>query len=252
MSKSKRYPSSFQRSKRTRNKRVRSTKQPLPSRLLNLLFHFIIKAIIVALVILIFLKIAYNLLPDVINLDFLIDKDAIRQIVREELNSYNQSSVPTEESVEEQPSEPIAQTEPDTKVQVAKTPVTSRSGSILQRNSFTTKATYYHPGDDFKSTNRTGSGLTTSDFTLTTLPSGKQIYTYKGKLVVATATTYLINNKNVPTSYKQEGKHYFKYYDTFTTTLEGNQYECIVLDSCGAAMWASNPKRSNRLLYTYS
>ena len=57
-------------------------------------------------------------------------------------------------------------------------------------------------------------------------------YTYKGKVVVATATTYLL---------KQGWSHvdgivYHKYYDTLKFTLNGVTYDAIVLDSCGACM----------------
>lgn len=57
-------------------------------------------------------------------------------------------------------------------------------------------------------------------------------YTYKGKIVVATATTYLL---------KQGWSHvdgivYHKYYDTLKFTLNGVTYDAIVLDSCGACM----------------
>ena len=57
-------------------------------------------------------------------------------------------------------------------------------------------------------------------------------YTYKGKVVVATATRYLLKYGYA----EREGITYYKYYDTLTLTINGKEYECIVLDSCGAAM----------------
>jgi hypothetical protein len=57
-------------------------------------------------------------------------------------------------------------------------------------------------------------------------------YTYNGKLVLGTATTYLLKY-NYPSI---EGKRYFKYYDTIILVINGTQYEGIVLDSCGACM----------------
>ena len=57
-------------------------------------------------------------------------------------------------------------------------------------------------------------------------------YTYQGKLVVATATPYLLNYGYS----KKSSIRYFKYYDTFTIYINGGKYEAIVLDSCGAAM----------------
>lgn len=63
------------------------------------------------------------------------------------------------------------------------------------------------------------------------VPNEKGWYTYQGKLVVATATTYLQKSYGtIP------GKRYFKYYDTFTININGVDYSAIVLDSCGAAM----------------
>lgn len=225
-------------------------------KLFQAILTFILKIIITIVIILIALKIIYNLLPDCINLDFIVInqqdlKQEVHDLVHQELNSLTieNSELPIDSDTQ---SEPIAKVEPTKKTEVIeKAEVTSRGG-LDRPNSpnFSTKATYYHPGDDYGSSNRTGSGLTTSDFSTTTLPSGTRVYTYQNKLVVATATSYLFNAKGVKDAYKQEGKHYFKYYDTFKTELEGKQYECIVLDSCGAAMWASNPKRGNRLLYS--
>ncbi len=57
-------------------------------------------------------------------------------------------------------------------------------------------------------------------------------YTYQGKLVVATATTYLLNYGYA----RKDGITYRKYYDTLTLVIDGVEYEAIVLDSCGAAM----------------
>ena len=54
-------------------------------------------------------------------------------------------------------------------------------------------------------------------------------YTYQGKLVVATATPYMIN----VFGYKPN-KLYFRYYDELILTIDGVRYEAIVLDTCGA------------------
>jgi len=54
-------------------------------------------------------------------------------------------------------------------------------------------------------------------------------YLYKGKLVVATATPYMIKTFG----YKAN-KQYFKYYDELILTIDGKKYEAIVLDTCGA------------------
>ena len=57
-------------------------------------------------------------------------------------------------------------------------------------------------------------------------------YTYNGKLVIATATTYLA---------KQgwqvgNGVQLHKYYDEIILNINGVDYPAIVLDSCGACM----------------
>lgn len=63
-------------------------------------------------------------------------------------------------------------------------------------------------------------------------PNEKGWYTYKGKLVVATATPYMINVFG-----KKANKLYFKYYDELYITIDGVTYEAIVLDTCGACYW---------------
>lgn len=54
-------------------------------------------------------------------------------------------------------------------------------------------------------------------------------YLYKGKLVVATATPYMIS-----TFGKRSNIQYFKYYDELVLTIDGKKYDAIVLDTCGA------------------
>lgn len=44
---------------------------------------------------------------------------------------------------------------------------------------------------------------------------------------------YSVRNGNI----RQQGKHYFRYYDTLTIQIDGTNYEAIILDSCGASMW---------------
>lgn len=57
-------------------------------------------------------------------------------------------------------------------------------------------------------------------------------YTYQGKLVLGTATTYLLKYGYT----KREGTTYFKYYDTVTLRINGKEYQGIIIDSCGACM----------------
>ena len=54
-------------------------------------------------------------------------------------------------------------------------------------------------------------------------------YTYNGKLVVAGATYYMQNVFGV-----KENKLYFTYWDELVITIDGVDYEAIILDTCGA------------------
>ena len=74
----------------------------------------------------------------------------------------------------------------------------------------------------------TGSGLCDKNFKV----NSKGWYTYKGKLVVATATRYLFKSGFPQVS----GIRYYNYYDTLTIVINGTSYSAIVLDSCGACM----------------
>lgn len=57
-------------------------------------------------------------------------------------------------------------------------------------------------------------------------------YTYNGKLVLATATTYLANQG----WYVGEGVVLHKYWEDMTININGVDYQGIILDSCGACM----------------
>ena len=74
----------------------------------------------------------------------------------------------------------------------------------------------------------TGSGLCKKDLTL----NERGWYTYNEKIVVATATPYLINVFGA-----REGRDYFRYYDELRITIDGDPYDAIVLDTCGACYW---------------
>ena len=96
------------------------------------------------------------------------------------------------------------------------------------------RITSYYPSE---SSNITGSGKTTNDFDIINI-NGKQVYSYKGKIVVAGATKELLRSgysKNG--SQEPQNKHYFKYYETGKIKLYDTWYDFIVLDSCGASMW---------------
>ena len=87
------------------------------------------------------------------------------------------------------------------------------------------RLTSFYPNDELKTGDCTGSGFCSWDFGI----NENGWYTYKGKLVLAAATTYL--QKKFGT---KEGKTYFKYYDELNITIDGKVYPAIILDTCGA------------------
>ena len=90
------------------------------------------------------------------------------------------------------------------------------------------RMTYYHPGDSTNSGNTTASGLGTNAFKL----NNRGWYTYEGKLVVATAHDSLKSWKQ----YKNSTQETYNLYDELTLIIEGQEYDSIVLDKCGACM----------------
>ena len=87
------------------------------------------------------------------------------------------------------------------------------------------RLTSFYPNDELRTGDCTGSGFCSWDFGI----NEKGWYTYKGKLVIAAATTYL--QKKFGT---KEGRTYFKYYDEIDITIDGKVYKGIILDTCGA------------------
>lgn len=83
--------------------------------------------------------------------------------------------------------------------------------------------TNYYQGDGSSGTT-TASGLTTSDFDI----NDKGFYTYQGKVVLATANTTRLNWGLNP------GYESHELYEVITTEVNGQTYEAIVLDVCGA------------------
>lgn len=95
-------------------------------------------------------------------------------------------------------------------------------------NSYETRLTSYYANDGYETGNCTGSGLCTNNFSI----NDKGWYTYQDKLVVATATDYLLKyGFNL-----YDGVHTYKYYDEIILNIDGIDYESIVLDSCGNCM----------------
>lgn len=95
-------------------------------------------------------------------------------------------------------------------------------------NTYETRMTSYYPNDGPGTGSITGSGLGPNDFQV----NDKGWYTYQGKLVIATATDYLLKYGWI----LGEGVHTYRYYNELTLTIDGIDYPAIVLDSCGHAM----------------
>lgn len=95
-------------------------------------------------------------------------------------------------------------------------------------STYETRMTSFWANDGYGTGDCTGSGLCSWDFGV----NDKGWYTYNGKLVVATATTYL-------TKYGwslAKGVRTYNYYDEITLVIDGVDYPAIVLDSCGSSM----------------
>lgn len=196
------------------------------------------KYIFVIIIFLLTIVYLYKVLPDAIYIKTGLDEyddERIKELIREVLEENEELS---ETEAEEIVIENIEQGEK--KEQNSEKQITSRGSSSIRKTTSlgNFQITSYHPGDDYLSGTRTGSGKTTSDFETMKI-GNKDVYTYEGKIVVACATEELLasgyNVKGGGT--RQEGKHYFEYYDTGKLNIDGNWYEFIVLDSCGAAMW---------------
>ena len=94
--------------------------------------------------------------------------------------------------------------------------------------SYTTRMTSFWANDGYGTGECTGSGKCSWDFGV----NDKGWYTWQGKLVVATATTYLANQG----WYTAPGVHLYKYYEELVLTIDGVDYDAIILDSCGSSM----------------
>ena len=179
----------------------------------------------------------YNLLPDVIQLQqyIFINKDELQEMITDTV--HKELGKDNNEEINEQ--EIAVQEESEIKP-VAKAEVTSR-GSTIRNDTKVNKltgyrVTSYHPGDGCASTNKTGSGKSTSDFDTMKI-GNKNVYTYKGRIVVAAWSEELYN-----TGYNVKGAqsctdYKFHYGQEIKLIINGVTYNAIVLDSCGAAGW---------------
>lgn len=99
---------------------------------------------------------------------------------------------------------------------------------VSYQSTYETRMTSYYPNDGPGTGSITGSGLGPNNFEV----NENGWYTYQGKLVIATATTYLLKYGWT----LGEGVHTYKYYQEITLIIDGISYPAIVLDSCGHAM----------------
>lgn len=94
--------------------------------------------------------------------------------------------------------------------------------------SYQTRLTSFYANDGYGTGSCTGTGLCESDFEI----NDKGWYIYQGKLVLATATPYLLNY-----GYELvDGIVTYNYYDEVTVIIDGISYKAIIVDSCGACM----------------
>jgi hypothetical protein len=96
------------------------------------------------------------------------------------------------------------------------------------------RLTSYYTGDYTGSGTYVGSGFNTSQFGI----NNKGWYTYKGMVVIATATNECLNTKvGNCTKYNYNNNiKYYNYFDTVSIIVDNIEYRAIVLDSCGACM----------------
>lgn len=102
--------------------------------------------------------------------------------------------------------------------------------------------TSYYIGDCSGSGNYTSSGLGIEDFEVNEMGW----YTYDGKVVMAAATVQCLEAfTGACAKYTElpDGYSIHQIYDEVIIFLNGNNYEAIILDSCGASFWEEEKQR---------
>lgn len=177
-------------------------------------------------------------------MEILEEQKEQERIEQEELQKQEEQKKQEEELQKQQEEAKKEQEEVERQVEVAKQQVSSRGSTPTRINtdnkntSSGYRVTSYYPGDSCSSSSKTGSGKTVSNFSTMTV-AGKKVYSYQGKIVVATATEellksgYSVKGSNI----RQSDKHYFRYGDSLQLNINGTWYDAIVLDSCGVSMW---------------
>ena len=93
---------------------------------------------------------------------------------------------------------------------------------------YETRMTSFWANDGYGTGECTGSGLCSWNFDI----NEHGWYTYQGKLVIATATEYLLKYGFT----LNPGVRTYKYYNELVLNIDGIDYDAIVLDSCGSSM----------------
>lgn len=112
------------------------------------------------------------------------------------------------------------------------------------------RLTSYYPGDSTGSGFCTGSGLCTKDFEIL-----EGFYSYRGRIVVATATYECLYSTAGACNRWNTGLKpvtYYRYFDEFDIEIDGTVYPAIVLDSCGACMTLQSSDNGNGRLDVYA
>lgn len=117
---------------------------------------------------------------------------------------------------------------------------------------YLTQYTYYYPSDATGSSNCTSSHKCIDDFT--TDSNGWYHYNYNGKdyLVIAAALKKCRDDVNhCGINIQKHGMsttiNYYDLYDTLKLTIDGKNYDALVLDACGACMWGRQDDRGQEL-----
>jgi len=106
--------------------------------------------------------------------------DISKTIVKKQELSKQKKEVVMKENVQE---EPIQE-------EIVEEPIEEKQEETQQDSSYTTRMTSYYPNDSYGTGSITGSGLGPNDFQI----NENGWYTYQDKLVVATATEYILIN----------------------------------------------------------
>lgn len=141
---------------------------------------------------------------------------------RKEIRNLKKSHIKTEKNVK------IVRNNNNKKENIVEIVPENDTVSQFNVTIYQTRLTSFYANDGYGTGSCTGTGLCESDFQV----NENGWYTYQGKLVLATATPYLLNYGYGLV----DGIETYRYYDEITLNIDGISYQAIVLDSCGACM----------------